>query len=177
MNYKWQNIQRRIAHIKNPIGAEIGVFQGLHARRLLENIPDLTLYLIDPWSVDAYAGTNGAASPEMIDIYQNECEKNMLKTCENLDHIAPHRFIIFPVKSLDAVNEIEDGYLDFVFIDGAHDYDSVKADIIAWLQKIKSSGWICGHDYGIFEGVNQAVDELFPDAEIDSDFTWFVRVM
>ena len=48
--YNWQNIQKRIAHIENPIGTEIGVYQGVMSERLLENIPGLTLYMIDSWS-------------------------------------------------------------------------------------------------------------------------------
>jgi hypothetical protein len=52
-----------------------------------------------------------------------------------------------------------DNSLDFVFIDAAHDYENVKADIIAWLPKIKVGGVISGHDYQ-HEPVRKAVYEI-----------------
>ena len=77
---------------------------------------------------------------------------------------------------MEAVNNFKDNILDFVYIDADHRYEAVKADILAWLPKVKKNGWLCGHDYGEKDGVTKAVDELFPDAEIDTDYTWFVRV-
>lgn len=51
--------------------------------------------------------------------------------------------------------------VDAVFIDAAHDYDSVKKDILSWLPKTK---WmIAGHDYPTYPGVVMAVDEIFKD--------------
>ena len=37
--------------------------------------------------------------------------------------------------------------MDFCFIDSAHDYETVKNDIIYWLPKIKNGGILAGHDY------------------------------
>lgn len=56
----------------------------------------------------------------------------------------------------------DDGTFDFVFIDAAHDYDSVKADITAWLPKVRAGGILAGHDIG-FASVRKAVTELLPE--------------
>jgi len=42
---------------------------------------------------------------------------------------------------------IEDGSLDWVFIDGPHSYRIVAETIDAWWPKIRDGGILCGHDY------------------------------
>ena len=83
--------------------------------------------------------------------------------------------------SVEAAPELEDGSLDFVFIDANHSYDAVKNDIIAWAPKVRSGGVLCGHDYNSFPGVQKAVDD-FASAKgirgfctpISSDICFFV---
>jgi hypothetical protein len=58
---------------------------------------------------------------------------------------------LFPPKSVD-----------FVFLDAAHDEESVRADLAAWWPTIKPGGVMAGHDYDPFwVGVRRAVDEFF----------------
>ena len=171
MLYSWQNIKRRIEHIEKPIGAEIGVYQGLLSKRLLENIPDLLLFMIDPWSPNTYKHDE-----RLHKKFDLQCKKNY-ELARGVMHKFKPRASIIKKTSIEAADTIfPDNYFDFVFIDADHRYDFVKADIQAWLPKVKKGGWICGHDYPNAPGVIQAVDEIFPNAEIDSDFTWFVRV-
>lgn len=56
-----------------------------------------------------------------------------------------------------------DESLDFVMLDDAHDYQSVRTNLQAWIPKIKRGGTIAGHDYihPHYPGVKQAVDEFF----------------
>jgi len=61
--------------------------------------------------------------------------------------------------SVDAANRYSDQSLDLVFIDAAHDYESVSADIKAWLPKIKPGGVISGHDRE-HPPILQSVNEL-----------------
>ena len=56
------------------------------------------------------------------------------------------------------------GQVDFLFIDGDHDYEQVKADIKAWLDKVV--GKIAFHDYGSWPGVTQAVDEAIEQGKL-----------
>jgi hypothetical protein len=49
----------------------------------------------------------------------------------------------------------------FVYIDAAHDYDSVRDDLAAWYPKLAPGGLIGGHDYSsAWPGVTQAVNEF-----------------
>jgi predicted O-methyltransferase YrrM len=86
-----------------------------------------------------------------------------------LANMTPVRDIINPIRisSLEAAQRYPNASLDFVFIDASHDYDNVKADILAWRPKIKPGGIIGGHDYhGLFPGVIQAVRETIPNFNI-----------
>lgn len=49
--------------------------------------------------------------------------------------------------------------LDFVFIDGSHDYNDVLRDIRVWSKKVKKGGFIGGHDYDN-PNVYQAVQKI-----------------
>lgn len=70
-------------------------------------------------------------------------------------------------RSVDAATQFQDASLDFVFIDGDHSYESVRADIAAWLPKIRYSGIIAGHDFSPdFPGVVHAVTEAFDEFNV-----------
>lgn len=65
-----------------------------------------------------------------------------------------------------------DKSLQFVFLDAAHDYDSIRSDILAWLPKVKPGGWIGGHDYTWNEGIRRACQELVPSHYNDPSWSW-----
>ena len=93
--------------------------------------------------------------------------------------------------SLQAAAMFSPRSLYFVFIDAAHDYDSVAAhdydsvrsDIAAWLPNVKTGGVIAGDDYGIpnevnpvWPGVKQAVSHLLPGHECRPHDAWWYEV-
>lgn len=49
--------------------------------------------------------------------------------------------------------------IDLLFIDGDHEYESVKKDIQDYVPKVKHGGLIIFHDYGSWDGVTRAVKE------------------
>jgi predicted O-methyltransferase YrrM len=57
--------------------------------------------------------------------------------------------------------------LDMVFLDGEHDYEGVKADILTWREMLRPGGLLCGHNYDdTWKGVVRAVNELVPEFKI-----------
>ena len=60
-------------------------------------------------------------------------------------------------ESLEAAQRFPDQRFDIVYIDAEHDYESVKADIEAWLPKAKHI--IAGHDFQSFPSVRKAVSD------------------
>jgi len=68
-------------------------------------------------------------------------------------------------------------YFDLVYIDGSHNYEDVKTDIINSLKFIKKGGFISGHDYNsATKGVIKAVDEFFEDVGIFEDSSWIKNI-
>lgn len=67
---------------------------------------------------------------------------------------------------------------DFVFVDGDHDYESVKRDILTWSERLLPGGLLAGHDFPGWPGVKQAVEELLPKAKFAPDTSiWFVEAL
>jgi predicted O-methyltransferase YrrM len=61
------------------------------------------------------------------------------------------------------------GRMDIVFVDGAHDYGSVRNDSVNAKRMIRPGGVIVWHDfanYGDYNDVTRAVLELFPPSRI-----------
>ena len=118
---------------------------------------DITLMFVDTWRgesigppYDAVISANGG------DVF-NVWKKNM--TGCGIDFFGAHpRIIVSRRTSVEAAALAADSSLAFVFIDAAHDYESVKADLAAWLPKLAPHGHIAGHDYGCPD-VARAVDE------------------
>jgi hypothetical protein len=76
--------------------------------------------------------------------------------------------------SLTASRFFANASIDWVHLDARHDYESVTADIQAWLPKIKHGGWISGDDYDEIKWpeVVKAVSEQLPKAKEWSTQPW-----
>lgn len=69
-------------------------------------------------------------------------------------------------ESVLAAEEFDNNSVDVLFIDGDHSYKGVSADINAWLPKVKQCGKVLFHDYGSYDGVTQAVDNVIAQDRI-----------
>lgn len=132
-------------------GAEIGVAEGHYSEILLKANPDLELLLVDPWR--RYDGNPYAHSQEHQDFSLNETKR---KTAPYLNVKIMQDF------SMNAVREVEENSLDFVYVDAHHGFDWVMEDLIAWGRRVRSGGIISGDDYYHFKrswaGVVEAVN-------------------
>jgi predicted O-methyltransferase YrrM len=75
-----------------------------------------------------------------------------------------------------AASFFENDSIDFLYLDAAHDRESVAADIEAWWPKVAPGGWMIGDDY-LWPGVKEAVRGAFPDEHeaIGMYPAWVVR--
>lgn len=126
---------------KNLIGVEIGVYKAEHAVSLLTHLDIKHLYLVDPYELyDEYeeGQAHYGVDQDPLHIAQEEASKRLSQYIGKVSWIFK--------KSLDALNEIPDE-LDFVYIDGNHDENFVREDILFYYPKIKPGGVIGGHDF------------------------------
>jgi hypothetical protein len=142
-------------------GVEVGVFHGVTAANLLALMPDLELYGVDPWA--PYPADTEQSRPDHVQ-QLGDTKTLYWGLPIALRHLAVNASRWHPIRlpSVNAARCFDDGELDFVFIDGEHSYEAVKADIEAWWPKIRTGGVLVGHDYDPerFPGVCRAVDEF-----------------
>lgn len=173
-----QAILRRLG--KNPVGAELGVFRGSLSRRLLTR-KDLRLTMVDSW------GTYRPGYRESSDFLaaQTEGDQEAARSAaEVITRFAEDRRTIIRDDTVKAAAFVEDGSLDFVFVDADHTYENCKLDLEAWFPKVRPGGLFSGHDYIAANyplwGVKKAVDEFAAarglPIELDGDDQWFIRV-
>ena len=143
------------------IGAEVGVADGRYSEILCQKIPGLTLHCIDPW--ETYRGNRRGGGHEQQ--YGNyEIAKKRLSAYDTN---------LMRMSSMDAVRKFPYECLDFVFIDGNHDFDFIMEDLIEWSRRVKKGGIVSGHDYYNFHnsGVIEAVDIYAKAHKIDLQLT------
>lgn len=170
-------ILRHLQDVESPLVAEIGVYKGDLSTILLAARPDLRLLLVDPYEKmipsEEYKASEDFHPAMTVQEHQSARAMANLKT-----EFAWFRREFCMKPSLEAAAEY-DRQFDLVFIDGDHSYTGCRDDIAAWRQLVKEGGWLSGHDYRTDKpgyGVKQAVDEAFPHAELDLNYTWFVRL-
>lgn len=140
--------------------AEIGVWRGDTSHVLLRDRPTLFLYMVDIWRTVDPASEYRQTGDKMarLSLYEAKLNKEM---ATQVTEFAADRRQILQGESVTVAPQFADRSLDLVFIDAEHTYNAVRADIAAWLPKLKAGGILCGHDYSHkrFRGVKQAVDE------------------
>lgn len=137
-------------HKKEIICAEIGTFEGDHALYMLQKLKNTKkLYLIDPW--------------ELYEKYHEQKNSNIIlnkaynKTMSKLKKYTG-KIEIIRKYSNTAIKDVPNN-LDYVYIDGNHDYKYVINDMILYYEKLKKGGILAGHDIS-YPGVSKAFCEF-----------------
>jgi hypothetical protein len=117
--------------------AEIGVDQGEFSELILKFTEPALLHLIDIWGSETYhAG--------IFEMVQNKFGKLIENGCVRI-----HRKL-----SIEAAEDFQDNYFDWVYIDTDHSYELTRDELIKYALKVKNEGIIAGHDYSMGLWVN-----------------------
>lgn len=114
-------------------GVEIGVYKGNFTETLAK--AGLEVTGVDAWKVYR----------DYKDYEENDLETKAYKEAKG--RAEKHGFKLIKAWSMDAVKVFEDESLDFVFIDGNHDFEHVVEDVAAWSRKVRKGGIVSGHDF------------------------------
>ena len=148
---------------KNSCCAEIGVWRGDFSERILKITEPKKLHLIDPWQFQGdnfpetwYGGKKAQNQKDM-----NKNYNYIVNKFKNRDNVEINRGL-----SEDVLQQFDDGYFDWVYIDGNHFYEFVKKDFELSFLKVKKDGIIAGDNYfwkskkDLDYSVERAVDEF-----------------
>ena len=127
------------------ICVEIGTHEGINAKSLEKNLQIKLLYCVDPY---CYYLENGKGLD--YSKFYKKAKRRLRKY--------PIEFI--KKTSETAVDLIPDD-IDFIYIDGNHEYTYVKNDLELYYKKVKRGGVMGGHDFNSKNiGVCKAVLEF-----------------
>jgi len=154
------------------LGIEIGLWEGGNAKRLLDEFPNLTLIGIDPF--EGYQDWWGHIN------HQHMSEREVITMETMKPYIESGRFSFIRKYSDKALEDLEDGKYDFIYIDGDHSYEWAFHDMTNYWEKVKDGGVLCGHDRSL-DGVKKALEEFtaiiaknFTPSELPQVDSWYI---
>lgn len=125
----------------NGIFVEVGTWEGNFAYELLTQTECSKLYCVDP-----YKHFDDSIYPDAINsLTQEQFNDKYNGVCRRFSEFG-NRVEFIRKTSNDAALQFKDESLDFVYIDGNHEFQSVLLDILVWYPKVKKGGFLCGDD-------------------------------
>lgn len=120
------------------IGVEIGVFEARFTLMFAQ--AGLEIHGVDPWTVYEDYG-----HPDYLPVAEKRYQKSLRRLKD-----FPNAFV-YRETSMEALRHFDDESIDFVYIDGNHQFRYIADDIYEWWKKVRKGGFICGHDYAYFK--------------------------
>jgi hypothetical protein len=130
-----------VAKSQKGVFVEIGTWDGGFSFDLLKNTECDKLYCVDP-----YKHFEDASYPDGMNLLtQEQFDEKYNTVVQKFSEFGPRVEFIRSL-SKEAANRFDYESVDFVYIDGNHEYKYVLDDIITWFPKVKSGGYLCGDD-------------------------------
>lgn len=120
---------------------EIGCFLGSVTCTIKEACNSSNLYCVDIWSDETHSQYMQGYDRKII---KKNITSNLEAWRSNTNHLTNTFMYQFNSMAVEF-----DTKFDFIFIDGDHTYNNVRAELIKYSKYLKPNGYIAGHDYGI----------------------------
>jgi hypothetical protein len=124
------------------ICVEVGTWQGGFTDKILSKPDVKKVYCVDPYK----HFTNNEYPDGINELTQTDFDVLFNKVQNNLTTKFGSKVQFVRKLSVEASKQFDNESLDFVYIDGNHDYKYVLEDLKAWYPKIKTGGYLCGDD-------------------------------
>ena len=135
---------------------EIGSFLGRSTHYLATSLMNANKENVKIYAVDTFQG-----SSEHISLKLPKDFYSMFR--DNLKFFIGREMVI-PCQgrsdSKEILDKFDDGSLDYIMVDGAHEHEAVMDDIENWWPKLKPDGVMFGDDFNL-EAVEMAVKKNF----------------
>lgn len=141
--------------LKPRIVIEVGVYSGGLTQRLSAVSGIQEYYVVDDWQPE-FAMEVHKMDRVTAEEHMNQIADDVLAWAKKVACVH-----VLRMPSLSAVQQFEDGYIDFWHQDGLHTFDGLTSDIRAWWPKIREGGILTGDNFEIPE-VEAAVNSLLP---------------
>ena len=145
---------------KQIVGVEIGILGGSGSVAMLNRMPNLKLYCIDPWK---HFGGHSYEAENPQEYHNRNYEDAKRRTKE-----FGERVVLLKMTSDEAMKHIKEK-VDFVHIDGDHSENQVRKDIKNWKTKLKQRAILSGHDYQI-DHIRKVIKEEIGEIQLGDDF-------
>ena len=124
---------------------EIGSFLGRSTHYLATSLMNANKEEVKIYCIDTFEGSSEHANIKLPKDFSSIFRDNLkFFIGRNMVHVLQGRS-----DDSEILEKIEEASVDFMMIDGAHEYDNVKDDIINWWPKLKPEGVMFGDDYSL----------------------------
>ena len=162
---------------------EVGVFHGVTARNVCELLHELHGKDFNYVGIDLFE-KNSENKNEVIPItnFSNPLKTIYFKYIKRLDPYSKeaveellskfkNNVSLIKGNSNSLLKKIDMSKIDYVFLDGGHDYDTVKNDLNSCIEVVNKNGTILCDDYNLSyaPGVKKAIDEFVESNNFKSE--------
>lgn len=137
---------------------EIGTLEGKNALSILKNLNVEKLYIIDPYT--EYCDYSKDENYRDIEHKEFLAHKRLKKYWDKITWVKDYSHV--------GLKEIKEE-IDFIYVDGNHEYEYVKLDLELGWEILTRGGVIAGHDIQ-YSGVSQAVLEFASKNKLEVKF-------
>jgi hypothetical protein len=120
--------------------AEIGVYRGAFAARLLRDCPEVSAYyMVDPWRHLADWNKPANVGDDVFESFYREA----------LERTAAHagKRVVLRGTTSEMIDRIAGESLDLAYVDGDHTLRGITIDLVSVWPKIEEGGWVGGDDF------------------------------